>query len=48
MHILPRDDRLIQILRDVKHPFVLLVFDVVMLEDGNVAFLFEGGCQATL
>jgi len=31
LHILPRDDRLIQILRDVKHPFILLVFDVVVM-----------------
>jgi hypothetical protein len=29
LQLLPRDDRLIQILRDVKHPFILLVFDVV-------------------
>jgi serine/threonine protein kinase len=48
LHLLPRDDRLIQILRDVKHPFVLLVFDVVMMEEGSVAFLYEGGCVATL
>lgn len=48
LHLLPRDDRLIQILRDVKHPFVQLVFDVVMLEEGSVAFLYEGGCVATL
>lgn len=48
LHLLPRDDRLIQILRDVKHPFVQLVFDVVMLDDGGVAFLYEGGCVATL
>jgi hypothetical protein len=45
---LPRDDRLIQILRDVKHPFIMLVFDVVILDDGNVAFLYESGCVATL
>ena len=40
MHILPKDDKLLQILRDIKHPFVVLVFDVVTLEDGNVAFLY--------
>ena len=40
MHFLHRDDRLIQVLRDIKHPFVALVFDVVMLEDGTVAFLY--------
>ncbi len=33
MHILPRDDRLLQVLRDVKHPFVALVFDVVPLTE---------------
>ena len=43
MHILPRDDKLIQVLRDIKHPFVVLVFDVVAMEDQNVAFLYEGG-----
>ena len=43
MHLLPRDDRLLQLLRDVKHPFVTLVFDVVNLEDGSMAFLYEGG-----
>jgi hypothetical protein len=48
LHILPREDRLIQILRDVKHPFIMLVFDVVILDDGNVAFLYESGCVATL
>ena len=31
LHLMPRDDRLIQVLRDVKHPFVTLVFDVVNL-----------------
>lgn len=40
MHLINRDDRLIQVLRDTKHPFVTLVFDVVMLDDGNVAFLY--------
>ena len=40
MHLMNRDDRLVQVLRDIKHPFVTLVFDVVMLDDGNVAFLY--------
>jgi hypothetical protein len=40
MHLMNRDDRVIQVLRDIKHPFVTLVFDVVMLDDGNVAFLY--------
>lgn len=48
MHILNEDDRLIQVLRDVKHPFIVLVFDAVMLEDGNVAFLYENGAVAGL
>lgn len=45
---MPRDDRLIQILRDIKHPFIQLVFDVVILEEGAVAFLYESGVVATL
>jgi hypothetical protein len=48
MHILPQDDRLLQVLRDVKHPFVVLVFDVVSLEEGNMAFVYENGAIATL
>ena len=40
LHVMPRDDRLIQILRDIKHPLVLLIFDVVMLDEGNIAFLY--------
>ena len=48
MHLLPRDDKLVQVLRDVKHPFVVLVFDVVPLEEGNVAFLYENGAIASL
>ena len=48
MHLLPRDDKLVQVLRDVKHPFVVLVFDVVPLEEGNVAFLYENGAVANI
>lgn len=43
-----RDDQLLQTLRDIKHPFITLVFDVVALDDGNTAFLFESGTVATL
>lgn len=31
LHMMPRDDTLLQTLRDVKHAFILLVFDVVAL-----------------
>jgi hypothetical protein len=31
LHILPRDDSLVQSMRDIKHPFITLVFDVVSL-----------------
>lgn len=48
LHLLPRDDRLIQTMRDVKHPLTLLVFDAVQTEDGGLAVLFEGGGVATL
>lgn len=48
LHILPRDDTLIQTLRDVKHAFVMLVFDVVTLDDSNMAFLFESGTITSL
>ena len=48
MHILPRDDKLIQVLRDIKHPFVVLVFDVVTMEDGNVAFIYESGAICSI
>lgn len=49
MHLLPRDDRLIQVIKDVKNPFVLLVLDIVMLEDnGGVAVITESGCAANL
>ena len=48
LHILPRDYQRIQQLRDVKHPFIVLVFDVVTMEDGNVAFLYESGAIASL
>ena len=40
LHIMPKDDKLIQVLRDVKHTFIMLVFDVVNLEDDRVAFLY--------
>lgn len=48
LHLMTRDDRLIQVLRDIKHPLIQLVFDVVMLDDTHVAFLYESGCVATL
>ncbi len=48
LHLMPRDDKLIQLLRDIKHPLVHLIFDVINLEEGNVAIFFEGGCVATL
>jgi len=48
LHILPEDDRLLQVIRDIKHPFLVLVFDAVMLENGNVAFLYENGAVCSL
>ena len=48
LHILNRDDKLIQVLRDVKHTFIMLVFDVVVMEDERVAFLYEGGSITTI
>jgi serine/threonine-protein kinase len=49
MQLLPRDDRLIQLMKDVKHPFVLSVLDIVVLEEGGgVALVTESGCAAQL
>jgi len=49
MHLLPHDNWLIQLMKDIKHPFILLVIDIVVLEEGGgVALVTESGCAASL